>query len=112
VRTDARRVLRRGRQRQQLSCHGRPRCRVDGGFGWGSTLEEVAYLSRRGLRVACLVIRPTGSLAALASDHKSLRLCDLCKELGFGYSDVHTVCEGWFRQAKTGRLFGALVPVS
>jgi hypothetical protein len=32
----------------------------------------------------------------LASVHKSLRLCDLCKELGFDCSDAHTVCEGWF----------------
>jgi hypothetical protein len=34
--------------------------------------------------------------AFLASVHKSLRLCDLCKELGFDCSDAHTVCEGWF----------------
>src|SRR4029077_10145678 len=33
---------------------------------------------------------------ALASVHKSLRLCDLCKELGFDCSDAHTVREGWF----------------
>ena len=35
-------------------------------------------------------------LGLLASVHKSLRLCDLCKELGFDCSDAHTVCEGWF----------------
>jgi hypothetical protein len=28
-------------------------------------------------------------LLVLASVHKSLRFCDLCKELGFGYSCAH-----------------------
>jgi hypothetical protein len=36
----------------------------------------------------------------------------LCKELGFGSSGVHTVCQGWFRQAKTDACLVPFVPVS
>ena len=58
-----RRVLRRGRQRQQLSRHGRPRSRVDGGAVWASTFEQVAGPFGSGLRGGCLAIRSTCSVA-------------------------------------------------
>jgi hypothetical protein len=54
-------------------------------------LKDLALQRRRGQAAGCVECSDI-----LASVHKSLRLCDLCKELGFDCSDAHTVCEGWF----------------
>jgi hypothetical protein len=46
----------------------------------------------------------------LASDHKCLRLSDLCKELEI--SSARAYCSGAGAASQDGRLFGAFVPVS
>jgi hypothetical protein len=51
-------------------------------------------------------------MALVASVHKSLRLCDLCKELGFDCSDAHTVCEGWFGKLRPDACLVLLCPLA
>jgi hypothetical protein len=48
----------------------------------------------------------------LASDHKILRLCDLCKELGFDSSGAHTVSEGWFGKLRPTLVWCLLCPLA
>jgi len=47
----------------------------------------------------------------LTSDHKYLRICDLCKELEISAARCVIATERE-RQAKTDALFGAFVPVN
>jgi hypothetical protein len=47
----------------------------------------------------------------LTSDHKYLRICDLCKELEISAARCIIATERE-RQAKTDALFGAFVPVN
>jgi hypothetical protein len=54
----------------------------------------------------------TDSEWVVTSDHKYLRICDLCKELGIiGGARIYIAAEQE-RQAKTDALFGAVVPVN
>ena len=47
----------------------------------------------------------------LTSDHKYLRICDLCQELGITAA-LCIIAVEQARQAKTDPLFGAFVPVN
>jgi ATP-dependent DNA helicase RecG len=54
--------------------------------------------------------QPESRNERLASDHKCLRLRDLCKELEI--SSAHAYCSGAGAASQDRRLFGAFVPVS